>query len=485
MADLLALMTNRGFSPRKISTNNGGEYASSCPRCGDGSKGRESDRFHIWPQRESGGLYPGRFWCRQCGIHGDTIAFMQKIDGMSFQDACNELGIVLQRRKQYRHKRYQPAPALPKAVQTWRAKEYAEPGAIWQEKAGNLLQDCQNRLAGNQEAMAWLAGRGITMEIAQAYGLGFNLSSKGRDRYRPRGSWGLEVKKENGQEKKNLWIPRGWVIPSRNHRGELVQLRIRRMNEDVASFVGRIKYLPVDGSSMATMVLHPEAEVFAVVESGFDAVLLAGIMHGKIGTMTTWNSSARPDARAHALLSKASLVLGALDYDQGGDREQAWWSATYPQYRRLPALPGGAKDPGDAAAAGVDLEAWICSGLPRLMRVKLGFGKDEAVRKPVQRPAVKRPAAAKPAEVVEMELSNGTVVYITNSQPDWMELTRQGKPVFSENELQRLQAATATMNGDEKLAAAMKAIEAKEIFGGYIRSGRAFPEAEQVNGVEA
>ncbi len=473
MSDLLVLLRNRGLSPRKNSTNHGGEYCSPCPVCGDGGKGKESNRFHVWPRRETGGKCVGRFWCRQCGVSGDTISFLQQVDGLSFQEACAELGVLLPQQSSSGYSRYQAAPVTTKEQEPWAPRTYAEPGPVWMEKAGNLLADCQRRLTEQQDALAWLAERGITADIARAYGLGYNLSSKGKDRYRPRQLWDLPEKHQGGKQKK-MWIPRGWVIPAFSPAGALIQLRVRRLNEDVAAFGHEIKYYPLDGSSMATMVLHPEAEVFAVVECGFDAILLAALMEGKIGAITTWNSAARPDVRAHGLLSKASLILGALDYDNGGDREQDWWTTTYRQYRRLPALPGGAKDPGDAAKDGVDIKAWLLSGMPRGLQIKLGFsGKATSSRpqaaKHTPPVTVEQPA---PAEVVELELTGGTVVYVTNDQQAWSDLAGQGKPVFSQNELERLKIALAGLTDEERVAAILRTIEAKETFGGYILHGR-------------
>lgn len=480
MADLITLLQNRGLSPRKISAAHGGEYASSCPVCGDGGKGAGSDRFHVWPWRETTGKGAGRYWCRQCDISGDAIEYLQQVDGLSFPQACAELGITLDRPVQARKSRYQPPPTAPRAAEAWSPRTYDEPGAVWSEKAANLLEDCQERLQATPEALAWLARRGITPEIAHTYGLGYNLSSKGKDRYRPRPLWGLPEKMQAGKAKR-LWIPRGWVIPAYSQDGRLIQLRIRREDADTVAFAAGIKYLPLEGSSMATMVLHPRAEVMVVVESGFDAILVAGLFAGKIGAMTTWNSAARPDAYAHGLLSRVGCILGALDYDQGGDREQAWWQGQYRQYVRLPALPGGAKDPGDGAGAGVDLRAWIIAGLPQGLRIKLGFDGKALAAPPAAKCA---PVAAMaedagepeaqpaPAEVVELELTDGTVIYITNDRRRWDELTAQGLPVFSQNELERMKVALTGLEGEERETAIRRTIEAKQVFGGYVLRGR-------------
>lgn len=489
MSDLLALMTSRGFQPRKTALAHDGEYVSSCPVCGDGGKGRASDRFHIWPGKKSGGLSVGRFWCRQCGISGDPIAFLQKVDSLTFPQACDDLGIILPKNNGTRARRYQPPPAPPAEPFSWQPTTYPEPGPIWQEKAGNLLADCRARLAAMPEAISWLESRGITRQMMETYRLGYNQSRKDGDRYRPRTAWGMEKKLVNGKDKK-LWIPRGWVIPSFNGRDELVQLRIRRTDQDIEKFGKNIKYLPVDGSSQATMVLHPDAEVFICVESGFDAILLSGVMAGKVGVITSWNSSARPDTRTHSLLEKSTLILGGLDYDQGGDREQHWWKKQYPTYRRLPALPGGAKDPGDAVKAGVDLRKWIVDGLPRGLQIKLGFAggnrlyRTNKKRKKSENSTPAAPSAAptpgphKPSglEVYELELTSGKLVFITDDPGTWRKLRDEGKPVFSSNELARLKEATSTMDQKERAAYVLQVVEVKEVFSGYLRRGECFDQ---------
>lgn len=483
MSDLFALMTARGFAPRKNGSGHGGEFVSACPDCGDGGKGAKSNRFHVWPNKQTGGLGSGWFWCRSCKISGDAIAFLQKFNGLSFPEACTQLGIVLPGRQSASgSRRYQPPPVIP-AAQGWQPTTYPEPGRLWQEKATAFLQVCHERLMNDGAALRWLADRGITADAAREYRLGYNISSKDKDRYRPRSSWGLPEKAQNGKQKM-LWLPCGWVVPACNRHGDLVQLRIRRRDEDVAAFCENIRYLPVDGSSMATMVLHPEAEVFIPVESGFDAVLLAWTMASKIGVITTWNSSARPDAYAHSLLEKSTLILGGLDYDQGGDREQEWWTATYRQYRRLPALPGGAKDPGEAAKAGVDLHQWVTAGLPRGLRIKFGeiarTALAERVAPPVDQqeqrpePAVEQesePDSPVAPRVTEVTLKTGQVLYLTDDPQTWSELIREGKAAFSSNEMLRLREATAGMNDDERIAAALRVVELKEMFGGYIRTG--------------
>lgn len=486
MSDLLVQLENLGFSPKRISTVDGGEFSSSCPACGGGGKGKASDRFHVWPLKENkSGLCTGRFWCRQCDVSGDSIEFMQKFYKMSFMEACSALDVHLPNNAaQGGSKRYQPSPQLPEQNKdVWVPREYQTPAKLWQEKAGNLLADCKTRLMGNQEQLAWLASRGINEQMAAQYNLGYNLSSKGGDRYRPRSAWGLEAKQDNAGKDKKLWLPQGWVIPAFDREQRLIQLRIRRRDEDIASFGGNIKYLPIDGSSMATMVLHPEAEIFVVVECGFDAILIAGLFAGKIGAVTTWNSSARPDVMAHEILSASCLILNGLDYDQGGEREQAWWSQNYSQNTRLPKLTKG-NDPGEAFANGADLKAWVMAGIPKGLRIRF-FGEGSTIVAPKKQPtttkAIPVPAiknevslAESKVQPITMRIGDGIEICVVDNQQDFLDLSGGDLPVFSMGELEHLKVVTATMNTTELNEALRKIIDIKQVFGAaYIYDGRA------------
>lgn len=475
MTDLLTLLEARGYRPRRVSSAYGGEYVSPCP---GPCKGEGEDRFHIWPRRENdNGKCVGRYWCRHCDASGDTLQYLMDIDGLSFPDACAELGIASagKGRSWTRHRK---TPVMPVARDDfWEPRVYPDPSSCWQAQAEVLLADCRDRLERDAEAQAWLAARGISMPLARAYGLGYNRSSRGGDRYRPLEQWGLPPAEKNGKPGR-LWLPQGWLIPSFGPDGKLIQLRIRRRDQDLAAFAPDTKYLLVKGSSMATMLLHADtAWCWVVVESGFDAILLAGFFGGRLGVATTWNSSARPDARAHRILTDAAPILGALDYDAAGDAQQRWWQAHYSQYRRLPPLPGGAKDPGDAYARGADLYAWIMDALPRPTRSAMGAGAGNppaavgAVREPPLQ--CEPPPQNLPARVCELPVAAaGRAVYLTDDRAAWNALAAQGKPVFSTNELRRLRVALPEQGDPDRDAAIRAVIEAKEIFGGYISAGR-------------
>ena len=59
------------------------EWASPCPGCSG------TDRFIIHPERD-------RYWCRQCGKHGDSIQYLRDFRGMSYQEAERRAGKEVQ-----------------------------------------------------------------------------------------------------------------------------------------------------------------------------------------------------------------------------------------------------------------------------------------------------------------------------------------------------------------------------------------------------
>ncbi len=353
------LLESHGITPFRAGNKHGGEYHSACPGCGDGSPRRPDqgppDRFQIWPDKADGYVYT----CRRCGKYGDMIQFLVDFDGKTFREACGILGVQKDGAGYVRHQ--SPRPPVPRR-QEFVPHVYDQPAEAWLAKAQEFSLWCHEQLLASAEGQELLARRGLSLETARRYRIGFNPGENGKDLYRARAAWGLPAaKKDNGRDKA-LWLPRGLVLPLLDGDGRAVQLRIRRRDEDVRAFLSGIKYQLIEGSSHATMVLNRSAKAFMVVESGLDAYLAAQEGQGLIGAVTTWNATAKPDQEATALLGAALRILVSLDSDPAGAKASAWWLETFRQARRWP-VPGH-KDPGEAAAAGLDIRRWIIAGLP-------------------------------------------------------------------------------------------------------------------------
>lgn len=78
----LLILVLQDVPSKFVASTNGGEYAGPCPVCGG------MDRFRVWPKEGNG----GRFWCRQCGKHGDMIEYLRWNRNMTFQEACRVVG---------------------------------------------------------------------------------------------------------------------------------------------------------------------------------------------------------------------------------------------------------------------------------------------------------------------------------------------------------------------------------------------------------
>ena len=212
----------------------------------------------------------------------------------------------------------------------------------------------------NKHRLSWLKKRGIAKDTVRRFRLGWNPGKDGEDRlFRPRETWGLKtIVKENGR-KKVLWLPIGLVIPY--FQGDQIRrIRIRRPKKYLKKI--KSKYYILPGSVMDCMLTRPGSRAYMVIESELDAILCDQEAGDICGAVALGSSSAKPDVGAAQELAAAALILLALDYDMAGAKAISWWQEQYPQVERWPAPEG--KDPGEAYQEGVDIAAWIRSGLP-------------------------------------------------------------------------------------------------------------------------
>lgn len=322
---------------RRVSTNKGGEYAGPCPLCGDGGKGGNSDRFHVWPNQGDSGSW----WCRRCNRGGDAIQYLREVEGMTYREACEALGVDSLREKRPPEMAYKRPEFSPRACDM--------AGEVWQAHAAKLVAYAHQCLLDCGQQMAWLQARGIGRESVLRHQLGW----LGTDYYRQRAAWGLpEELKADGKPKK-LWLPMGVTIPCFDQHGSLQRVRIRRPEGDP-------RYFLVPGSSTLCMIIG-EGSIAVVVESELDAITLAGVAPDGFVVVAMGNSSAKPDQGADRVLRSCRKILVALDSDEAGARAAAKWRQWYPDTTTRWPMIGG-KDPGEAYAAGVDLRVWLEAG---------------------------------------------------------------------------------------------------------------------------
>ena len=341
--NILDLLQADGNVVKRVATTKGGEYAGPCPFCGG------NDRFRTWPEQ---GEY-GKWWCRQCGRSGDAIQYLRDYRKMGFREACQYVGKEITR----------PTPSLSSRKTARAAKEpraTTAPTDLWQGRARRLVEESENWLfqpsTFGQKMLGWLKERrGLSEETIKKFRLGLVPI----DRWEGHEQWGLEpVLKDDGTPKK-IWIPLGLTIPLCQD-GKIYRIRIRRPKFALRSERDPRYYL-LRGSDTRALVLGHDREIYVLVESELDAILLSQEAGDLVGVIALGNAQARPDKEAMAALSKCKLILVALDADNAGAKEAwKWWDKHFSTARRWPPI---AKDPGEMFQQGVDLRIWIKAGI--------------------------------------------------------------------------------------------------------------------------
>ena len=310
------------------------EFAGPCPLCG----GATNDGFIVWPDRPRGGA----FLCRKCGASGDGIAFLMQRDGLTYREACEALEIEPKRTATSsfpaRRTHARPRPARP--AQTAYVPPKPEPAVLpceeWMASAAAFLADCQRGLDCIPAAVVELClHRGITLDSAAQYGLGWNPC----DRYVPRAAWGLpDGKDKDGNALTKLLLPAGLVIATRRRSG-VVGLTVRCLDEDRQT-KGRAKYRQVKGSSNVPFVAGRAGAPLLLLESALDAVLAVQEGKGQIAALAFMGSTKPADADTDQFIKQAPLLMAAPDRDDAGEKAWARWSATYPHAHFAPVLHG-------------------------------------------------------------------------------------------------------------------------------------------------
>ena len=318
---------------KRVAGTNGGEYKGPCPKC------HGKDRFTVQPLADNG----GKWWCRQCGESGDTLAFCQWYFGDSFSRACERLGI------DGKSDGWQP-PAKPTPVPQVHAskQDKTKPAfrADWQQAAAQFVFQSVNALwtpAGVNVRM-YLQDRGINSRVMRAGWIGYNAT------YRQM-TWGDTTVK----------LPRGVVIPWLVD-GSPRKMKVRRSNYDLQQQRQKLldqgtapddikldKYMQASGGASHDLyhISSITGERVILVETELDALMLESVTTGftavAVGAATDGYT---PENMAK--LSTAAHVYGALDGDKAGYEAYLKWRYALGKKHmtRLP-FDDGFKDPGE------------------------------------------------------------------------------------------------------------------------------------------
>ena len=331
--DLLALIGN-DVALQRVASTHGGEWAGPCPFCGG------HDRFRVWPEQDG-----GRFWCRQCEMQGDAIAYVQRRDGITFAEACERLG----------GQKAAPSASVSRNVQKCPAPEHLfpetePPSAVWQARAREFVAYAQGQLWQRPDALAYLHDRGLSDDTIREAGLGYY---DGLDRDKNVRRWGVQGS--------YVWLPRGWVIPCESGGG-LWYVKIRRHPDDLGP--DDAKYQTLKGGHLTmygldTLAREHYSDV-VICEGELDALLLRQHVGCVCGCVALGSASKGLDMQAVSELVTVRRVWVALDADKAGQEGARKLLAASARIHPL-AVP--AHDVTDAWREGHDLVAWV---VPRI-----------------------------------------------------------------------------------------------------------------------
>jgi DNA primase len=121
----------------------------------------------------------GHYWCRQCGIKGDSIQFCRDLLELNYADACSRLKVQMTLfPREWVTDLTRPQKTFKKAV---------IPNSIWQSKASVFVEWCHELIWKYPAVIASLKQRGFDEESIRCWKLGYCPETFWRDRI----SWGL------------------------------------------------------------------------------------------------------------------------------------------------------------------------------------------------------------------------------------------------------------------------------------------------------
>lgn len=320
------------------------EMTGACPFCRAGD-----DRLQVWPEEN-------RYWCRQCDRKGDAIQFVRDYKKMGFAESKTYLaknGYQIIDTADTRDTRHTVDTLDTHLLPHAKTEAANPPDGLWVDRAWQFVFDCQAHLmerGTNPKALEWLHGRRLTDKTLWAVGMGYNPT----DQYIERDAWGLPPATNDKGRPKQLWLPRGIVIPWVID-GDLWGLSIRRP-------VGEPKYYWLPGGTPALYRADSLTGALpaVLVEGEIDALTIAQEA-GDLATPVATGSTGRGrSVRWLARLALPPAVLVAYDADEAGEKASGYWLDVIKNAKRWRPYWG---DANGLAQAGVAVRRWIEAGV--------------------------------------------------------------------------------------------------------------------------
>jgi replicative DNA helicase len=279
--------------------------------------------------------------CFGCGANGNLIQFVQNFDRISFSDAVQKVNTELGWRSGK-----QDVEATFTSL-----KEKKENVVIPLEK----MRQAEDALAGSPEALRWLSGRGISLETAKQFHIGFVQSARAVNPH-------------------HSWCDAGWIVFPTIEGDKIISLKYRSI-QGKKTETGEPGFLRKSG--MATVLfgmdkIEPFEDVY-VVEGEPDALAMAQAGYVAVSLPSAgYNPS--PDEKDRLMTANRVFLAGDTD----GPGEQAMtklWTELRDRTYKIK-WPEGMKD-----ANQTYLEH--CSGDVEIFRQEVERLKKKALEQPI------------------------------------------------------------------------------------------------------
>lgn len=315
--------------------------------------------------------------CHSCGQDSDLVGIYNAVHGRPADDSEGCAEFVKKYCPQDGSRPVLQGERRAKPRREWQPGSIDLPPELWREKALAFVEHSEERLQSSPERLAELAAWGIDAETARLCRFGWN----DRDKWPPLTAWGLPREMNDKGKEKKVWLPEGLVMPAIRD-GQILKLKIRRPNPATPWGTDR-KYWEVKGGANRLYHVYGAASyrVWVVTETERDAALVWSRCRGLgIGAMGNGGASKRPAGFVADLLSRAWVILNAMDFDRAGaNNTYGFWEKEYPTSVRYPAPPSMGKDVGEAVERGLDVHQWVLDGLPGFVLRKLSASAESSV----------------------------------------------------------------------------------------------------------
>lgn len=284
---ILPTLTGRA----KQQMNGEDSFICPIPNCGHGKNGDGLTFNH--KSRDGNGLK-----CFSCGFRGDIIDLYQNCKGVDYntalRDLAAEIGITIEE-KRPQEESLNKNGKEPATQQTMRNKAVYKRGV-------DYYKSCAQALAASSDAVSYLKGRGISLETAEAFNLGFDSD------------WRSPTAAESG---KNPPKSRRLIIPTSNKHyfarsidapKNDAEKKYQKMNEGEAGLFNE------------AALYSDDARPVFITEGAFDALSIIEAGGNALALNSTSNTRLLVEA-LEANPSKKTLII-CLDNDKAG-REAA------------------------------------------------------------------------------------------------------------------------------------------------------------------